>query len=224
LVAKSNQIAILVVDIQSDFTEYKNGALPVPGADRAYVEQLAKETAELQQAGFLIYAAQDWHPSNHTSFYTNHPGRKPFETIKLYDDREQVLWPPHCVQNTAGADLLLKRELFTAIIQKGTDPEYDSYSAFYDDCNKSTGLNELLQKNHIKTIVIYGLATDYCVRATAIDGIRAGYKVIVVKNLCRGISDETTAQALIEMAKLGVILLDTKDEMLTTLNSLSNFL
>jgi nicotinamidase/pyrazinamidase len=181
-----NSTAIIVVDIQADFTEYRHGSLPVPNTDAAYVQLVNAETTRLHQAGFHIYATQDWHPANHVSF---------------------SLWPPHCIANTPGAELLLDENLFTAITHKGTDPEYDSYSGFKDDHNRPTDLNKQLQKNHIKTIVIYGLATDYCVQATAIDGIKTGYEVIVLKDLCRGVNPATTEKALAAMEELGIKLM-----------------
>ncbi|RLA99969.1 MAG: amidase, partial [Deltaproteobacteria bacterium] len=180
-----SKIGVIVVDVQGDFTEWKEGSLAVSGTDEAYVRQVEEATRKLRDAGFLIFATQDWHPPNHVSFYTNHPGKKPFEVIDV-DGRKQVLWPPHCVQGTEGARILVDNNLFRAVVQKGRDPRYDSYSGFQDDGGQKTEMDTILRLNGIETVVVYGIATDYCVKATALDAAKAGYKVIVVKELCRG--------------------------------------
>ena len=95
---------VIVVDIQGDFTKFKNGSLAVDGTDETYIKAAEENTKKLKQAGFPIYATQDWHPKNHASFFTNHKGQKAFDVIKLHG-KDQVLWPPHCVQNTPGAEI-----------------------------------------------------------------------------------------------------------------------
>lgn len=201
---------VIVVDVQGDFTEWKKGSLAVPGTDEAYVHQVEEATRKLKDAGFLIFATQDWHPPDHISFYTNHPGKKPFEVIEI-DGRKQVLWPPHCVQGTEGARILVDNNLFRAVVQKGRDPRYDSYSGFQDDGGQKTEMDTILKLNEIKKLVVYGIATDYCVRATALDAARAGYRVIVVKELCRGVAPDTIEKALKEMQNAGVVIMDRLD-------------
>ena len=201
------KIGVIVVDVQGDFTKFKNGSLAVEGTDEAYLKEVEKNTKKLKAAGFPIYATQDWHPNNHASFFTNHPGKKAFDVIKL-NNRDQVLWPPHCVQQTPGAEILLDRELFKAVVKKGMDSQFDSYSGFQDDGGKKTEMDKILKKDKIKKIVIYGIATDYCVRATALDAIAAGYQVIVIKNLSRGVAPDTSRTALDEMRGKGVVILD----------------
>ncbi len=203
-------LGVIVVDVQGDFTEWKKGSLAVPGTDEAYVHQVEEATRKLKDAGFLIFATQDWHPPDHISFYTNHPGKKPFEVIEI-DGRKQVLWPPHCVQGTEGARILVDNNLFRAVVQKGRDPRYDSYSGFQDDGGQKTEMDTILKLNEIKKLVVYGIATDYCVRATALDAARAGYRVIVVKELCRGVAPDTIEKALKEMQNAGVVIMDRLD-------------
>ena len=204
------KIGVIVVDVQGDFTKLKNGSLAVEGTDEAYVKAVDENTKKLKAAGFPVYATQDWHPANHASFFTSHKGKKAFEVIKLHG-KDQVLWPPHCVQNTPGAEILLDKKLFKAVVRKGMDPQFDSYSGFQDDGGKKTNMETLLEQDKINKVVIYGIATDYCVRATSLDAIAAGYKVIVIKNLCRGIAPDTSQKALDEMKAKGVVILDDLD-------------
>ncbi len=208
--AEKTNIGVNVVDIQGDFTKLKNGSLAVDGTDEAYIKAVEENVKKLKEAGFPIYATQDWHPKNHTSFFTNHKGKKAFDVIKLHG-KDQVLWPPHCVQNTPGAEILLDKKLFKAVVRKGMDPQYDSYSGFQDDGGKKTEMDKLLKRDHIKKIVLFGIATDYCVRATSLDAVAAGYKVIVIKNLCRGVAPDTTQKAIEEMKSKGVVILDDLD-------------
>ena len=203
----ATKIGVIVVDIQGDFTKLKNGSLAVDGTDEAYVKTAEENTKRLKEAGFPIYATQDWHPANHISFFTNHPGKKAFDVIQLHE-KDQVLWPPHCVQKTPGAEILLDNKLFAAVTKKGMDSKYDSYSGFQDDGGKKTVLDELLKKNGIRKLVVYGIATDYCVRATALDGLAAGYKVFLIKNLCRGVAPDTSQKAVEEMKAKGIVVLD----------------
>jgi nicotinamidase/pyrazinamidase len=207
---ETGRIGVNVVDIQGDFTRLKNGSLAVDGTDEAYVKAVEESTKKLKEAGFLIYATQDWHPVNHVSFFTNHPGKKAFDVIQLHQ-KDQVLWPPHCVQNTPGAEILLDNKLFKAVVRKGMDPQYDSYSGFEDDGGKKTEMNKLLKKDKIKKVVLYGIATDYCVRATALHAAAAGYKVIVIKSLCRGVAPDTTQKAIEGIRGKGIVVLDDLD-------------
>jgi len=204
------KIGVIVVDIQGDFTKLKNGSLAVEGTDEAYIKTVEEGTKRLKEAGFPIFATQDWHPANHISFFTSHKRKKVFDVIKLHR-KEQVLWPPHCVQKSLGAEILIDNKLFKAIVKKGTDPRYDSYSGFKDDGGKRTEMDTLLKKNKIERLVIYGIATDYCVRATALDAVASGYKVILIKNLCRGVAPDTSQKAIEEMKAKGAVILDDLD-------------
>jgi nicotinamidase/pyrazinamidase len=196
-------VGVIVVDIQGDFTTMKKGSLAVKGTDKDFIDKVRKATDALKKKGYLIFATQDWHPKDHISFYTNHKGKKPFEVIKI-NGRTQVLWPPHCVQGTDNAKLLLDKGLFVAVVKKGQDKNFDSYSGFKDDGGAKTGMDKILKKNGIKKLIIYGIATDYCVKATAVDAADAGYKVTVIEGLCKGVAPKTTAQALKEMKAKGI--------------------
>ncbi len=202
---------VIVVDVQGDFTSYKNGSLAVPGSDGAYVDAVRRATRVLHDAGLPIYATQDWHPREHMSFYTNHPGAEPFQPVELDDGRTHMVWPPHCVQHTEGAELLVDRALLHRVVQKGTDPRYDSYSGFRDDGGAHTEMDAALRKDGIRTLVVYGIATDYCVKATAIDARKAGYDVVVVAELCRGVAPDTSKAALDEMRAQGIRIADRFD-------------
>jgi nicotinamidase/pyrazinamidase len=193
--------ALLLIDIQNDFLP--TGALPVPEGDRIV------SIANALMAKFQhIIATQDWHPADHGSFAANHAGKKPGDVITL-NGLPQILWPTHCVQNTAGADFAsaLDRTRITQIIQKGTDPAIDSYSGFFDNGHrKSTPLHDYLRAQKIAHLHILGLATDYCVKFTALDARRLGYTVTLVEDACRGVNLQPTdvANALAEMKAAGV--------------------
>jgi nicotinamidase/pyrazinamidase len=197
------RIGAIAVDIQGDFTVARNGALAVEGTDQSFIEAVEKATSRLSEKGYLIFATQDWHPPDHISFYTNHPGRKAFEVMQIHG-RTQVLWPPHCVQNSENAKVLLDRKLFQGIVRKGKDKRFDSYSGFKDDGGSKTEMDQLLREHGIEELIIFGIATDYCVKATALDAADCGYKVTVIEALCRGVAAETTADALQEMKDKGI--------------------
>jgi nicotinamidase/pyrazinamidase len=206
----TTKIGILVIDVQGDFTKLKNGSLAVDGTDEVYIKTVEKNAKRLKEAGFPIYATQDWHPGDHVSFFIGHKGSKAFDIIQL-NGKNQVLWTPHCVQQSPGAEILLDKKLFKAIVRKGMDPQFDSYSGFQDDGGKKTELDKILKRDQISNVVIYGLTTDYCVRATSLDAIAAGYRVIVIKGLSRGVAPDTTQKALEEMRAKGVMILDEVD-------------
>ena len=207
---ESGKIGVVVVDVQGDFTKFKNGSLAVEGTDETYIKTVEEDTKKLKKAGYPIYATQDWHPKDHASFFTNHQGQKAFDVIKLHE-KDQVLWPPHCVQNTPGAEILFDKKFFKAVVKKGMDPQYDSYSGFQDDGGKKTDLDRFLKKDGIKKLVVFGIATDYCVGATAMDGAAAGYNVVLIKNLCRGVAPDTSQKAIEEMRAKGIVILDDLD-------------
>lgn len=194
--------AVVVVDVQGDFTEWARGSLAVPATGRDYLDRVEEATRRFSKL-WPVFATQDWHPPDHISFYTNHPGRKPFEAIQV-EGRTQVLWPPHCVHGTPGAKILIDNNLFLGVIQKGRDRRFDSYSGFKDDGGNPTELDAILRLHGIERIILYGLATDYCVRATALDARALGYEVWLIEDLCRGVSPDTTEAAIKEMRAAGV--------------------
>lgn len=203
IVLAKDVVGVIVVDVQGDFTKWKNGSLAVKGTDKAFVDNVQQATEALKKKGHLIFATQDWHPKDHISFHTNHKDKKPFESVKI-DGRSQILWPAHCVQGTENANCLLDKGLFISVVKKGQDKRFDSYSGFRDDGGKTTDMDAILKKNGVKELIVYGIATDYCVKATAVDAAKAGYKVTVIESLCRGVSPETTAKALKEMKEKGI--------------------
>ncbi|MCA1785292.1 MAG: bifunctional nicotinamidase/pyrazinamidase [Desulfobacteraceae bacterium] len=200
---KQDHTAVVVVDIQADFTQAMQGSMAIGGADREYLDAAETQTRRLKALGYPIYATQDWHPANHISFFSNHDNATPYDVIEI-EGRQQVLWPPHCIQDSPNARILMDESLFTAIVKKGMDPAFDSYSGFFDDGKKDTGLADILKNAGIKNLIIYGLATDYCVKATVMDGRMLGFDVTLIKDLCRGVAPETTAAALEEMKSAGV--------------------
>jgi len=201
--AAGAKVGVIVVDLQGDFMALKKGSLAVAGTDQSYLDKVVATTEDLRKKGYPLFATQDWHPADHVSFHTNHKGKKAFEVIDVAG-KKQVLWPPHCVQNTQNARVLLDSKVFAAIVQKGKDKKYDSYSGFQDDGGAKTEMNELLKKHGIQELIVYGLATDYCVKATALDAVKAGYKVTVIEGLSRGVAPDTTAKALEEMKLAGI--------------------
>jgi nicotinamidase/pyrazinamidase len=169
--------ALILVYIQNDFLP--GGALAVPGGD-----QVIPVANRLALENELVIATQDWHPDGHSSF---------------------SIWPPHCVENTKGAQFApdLDTNAIHYVFQKGTDPAIDSYSGFFDnDHKKSTGLGDFLKSKNVDAVTILGLATDYCVKFTALDARQLGFDVTLIKSGCRGIGDETAA--IEEMRRAGV--------------------
>lgn len=199
----AGKMGVIVVDVQGDFTTWKKGSLAVNGTDKAFIGKIQKATETLKKKGYLIFATQDWHPADHISFYTNHPGKKAFEVIEI-NGRKQVLWPPHCLQGTENARVLVDNNLFMAIVQKGKDQKYDSYSGFQDDGGAKTEMDQILKRNNVTKLIVYGIATDYCVKATAIDAAKAGYDVTVIEDLCKGVAPDTSAKAIKEMESNGI--------------------
>ena len=203
IILNKDQTGVIVVDVQGDFTLLKKGSLAVQQTDQSYIDKVLAATKQLKNQGYKIFATQDFHPENHVSFYTSHKDKAPYETIEI-EGRTQILWPPHCVQGTKNADILINNDLFTAIIQKGTNPKYDSYSGFFDDGGIKTGLDDILKSYQLDTLIVYGLATDYCVKATAMDALKSGYKVFLIEDLCKGVAEDTTESALKEIISAGI--------------------
>jgi nicotinamidase/pyrazinamidase len=193
--------ALVLVDIQNDFCP--GGALAVPAGDE--VVPVANRLA----ARFpLVVATQDWHPPAHGSFAAHHPGRKPYELGEL-GGLPQVLWPVHCVQGSPGAAFhqALEKERIARVFPKGTDPAIDSYSGFFDNGKrKATGLGDWLRAQGVEDLTVLGLATDYCVKATALDAVGLGFTVTLVEDGCRAVelAPGDGARAIEEMRAAGV--------------------
>jgi nicotinamidase/pyrazinamidase len=202
--------AVVLVDVQGDFTTWKKGSLAVPGCDEAFVKQVEAAVQDLKGKNLEVYATQDWHPADHVCFFSNHPGKKPFDLIKLHG-QDQVLWPPHCVQNTENAKILIDNSLIKMVAQKGMIQDWDSYSGFYIGGDKKTTLESDLKKDGVDKLLMFGIATDYCVKSTAIDGAKLGFDVTVVKDLCRGIDPKTSDKAVQDMTQAGVKVVEKLD-------------
>lgn len=197
--------ALVLTDIQNDFLP--GGALAVARADAVIpvANALAKRFP-------LVVATQDWHPPDHGSFATNHPGKRPFEQITL-NGLPQTLWPCHCVQHTPGADFGpgLKREVIARVFPKGTDRGIDSYSGFFDNGHRvSTGMGEWLKNQGVDEVFLCGLTTDYCVKYSALDAVNFGFRTRVVLDACRGVNlqpgDVETALETMRRAGVGIVM------------------
>lgn len=198
--------ALLLIDIQNDFLP--GGALAVPDGDA--VIPVANRLAG-GDAFDVVVASQDWHPADHGSFAANHEGRAPGEIIDL-NGLEQVLWPVHCVQGSEGAAFADALDLgpVDAIFQKGTDPAIDSYSALFDNGHRrATGLGGWLRDRDVDAVWILGLATDYCVKFTALDAVALGLRTHLVVDGCRGVGlapgDVDAAIATMRAAGVAVV-------------------
>jgi len=177
-----NSDCLLVIDVQNDFMP--GGALAVPEGD-----QVVPVINRLAEAFTHVVLTQDWHPADHVSFAVNHAGAAPFQTTTL-PYGEQVLWPAHCVQGQAGAELHPQLAVPHArlVIRKGHQREVDSYSAFVEaDRTTPTGLAGYLREHGVRRVVCVGLATDYCVAWSALDARAAGFDAVVVEDACRAI-------------------------------------
>lgn len=198
---------LIVIDVQNDFCP--GGALAVPGGDEvvAPILHMAPHFAH-------IILTQDWHPAHHTSFAASHPGKKPYESIELAYGA-QTLWPPHCVQETPGADFhsalyLPQAEL---ILRKGFRPQVDSYSAFFEnDRATPTGLAGYLRERGLARVFLAGLAYDYCVGYSALDARRLGFPAVVLRDACRAIDLNGSVAAMeAQFAEAGVAVIDTAE-------------
>jgi nicotinamidase/pyrazinamidase len=194
---------LIIVDVQNDFLE--GGSLAVGDANAVipYINELV-ESDEYA----LVVATQDWHPADHGSFASMHPGTKPFEMGEL-DGLPQVLWPDHCVQGTFGAELASNLTTrINAIIRKGMNPERDSYSGVKDngpiESAIYTGLDLLLSTVTATRVDVVGLATDYCVGFTALDLHEVGFNVRVLLKGCRGVAPDTTRAMITRLTEAGV--------------------
>ena len=197
--------ALLVVDMQYDFMP--GGALPVEKGD-AFISQVNQVMQRFTAAGLPVVLTQDWHPRGHRSFASAHPGRQPYDP---YDapGLGPVLWPDHCVPGTHGAEFHqdLRAELADAIIRKGYHPEIDSYSGFLEnDHQTETGLDGYLRSRGVRRIFVCGLALDYCVFFTAVDGADKGYQVLCLIDLTAPVGQpaDSVSRSLETMVQKGV--------------------
>ena len=183
--------ALILVDIQNDFCP--GGSLAVREGDR-----VVPIVNELQKHFDLVVATKDWHPQGHSSF--------------------EALWPPHCVQGTRGAEFVpaLDTSRIARTFLKGTDMEVDSYSGFFDnEHRRATGLGDYLKAQGVTDVVIVGLATDYCVKYTALDALALGFNTTVVRDACRGVEVNAgdTERALAEMKEAGARIVESREQL-----------
>ncbi len=196
---------LLVVDVQNDFCP--EGALAVPEGDA-----IVPLVNRLMDRFSHVVLTQDWHTPGHSSFASAHRGKRPYETVET-SYGTQILWPDHCVQGTAGAAFhpdvnVTRAEL---IVRKGFHPDIDSYSAFYEnDHTTGTGLCGYLRERGFRRVYLCGLATDFCVKWSALDARREGFEVSVIEDACRAIDlDGSLAAARAEMQAAGVEILSS---------------
>lgn len=199
---------LIAVDIQNDF--FPGGALAVPGA-----EEILPVIDRIQDRFERVLAVADWHPIGHVSFASAHPGRKTGDVI-LSEGVEQVLWPDHCVQNTSTSAFHagFRTDRIESIFHKGTDKKIDSYSCFFDNRHlRSTGLEDYLRRRKVTEIYLAGLALDYCVKYSALDAVRLGFRTFVIMDACRAIQTGTKDKEMLaaELAGSGTILVRSED-------------
>ena len=191
--------ALLIIDVQNDFCP--GGALEVPNGD-AVVPVINRLSEQFD----IVLQTQDWHPEGHSSFASSHEAKEPFQTIEM-PYGEQTLWPDHCVQGSEGAEFHpdLNTTRTQLVVRKGFRKSIDSYSAFYENDNATTtGLAGYLREREVDTIYAAGLATDFCVKWSVLDGRKEEFEVIVVEDAVRGIDIEgSIAQAWDEMKQAG---------------------
>ncbi|MHA7874815.1 bifunctional nicotinamidase/pyrazinamidase [Roseivivax sp.] len=192
--------ALLVIDVQNDFCP--GGALAVEEGDAVVAPINA-----LMSAYETVILTQDWHPAGHSSFASEHAGKSPFEMTEM-DYGPQVLWPDHCVIGSEGARFhpALDTDRADLVLRKGFRRAIDSYSAFFENDHATpTGLEGYLRERGITDLTLVGLATDFCVKFSALDAAKLGFGVTVKRDLCRAIDlDGSLAAALDEMATAGV--------------------
>lgn len=175
--------ALIVVDVQNDFLP--GGSLAVPNGN-----EVVAPINDLMHHYDLVIATQDWHPANHGSFASQYSGRSVGEQVQL-DGLTQILWPDHCVQGTAGAEFApqLAALKFQRVVRKGLDVKVDSYSGFFDNGQRhATELESILRQANTSRVDVVGLATDYCVKFTALDAQSLGFQTRVLVEACRGVN------------------------------------
>lgn len=190
--------ALLIIDVQNDFMP--GGALPVPKGDL-----VVPVINRLQKKFDLVVATQDWHPKGHASFASTHVGNKEFDVIKI-NGLDQVLWPDHCVQGSAGAEFHAQLETsgIEGIFRKGTNLEIDSYSGFYDNAHlKSTGLTGYLKERGVNEVFVAGLAGEFCIYFSVMDALAEGFSVTLIEDATKPLDQEAFELAKIDILRKG---------------------
>lgn len=198
---------LIVIDVQNDFCP--GGSLAVPRGD-----EVVSPILSIAPLFAHVILTQDWHPENHTSFAASHPGKEPYESIEL-SYGAQTLWPPHCVQETTGADFhsALYVPQAELILRKGFRPQVDSYSAFFEnDRTTPTGLAGYLRERGLTRVLFAGLAYDYCVGYSALDARRLGFPAVVLRDACRAIDLNGSVAAMeAQFGEAGVAVIETTE-------------
>ncbi len=199
---------LIIIDMQNDFCP--GGALAVPDGDKI-IPIINKLSGKFEK----VVATQDWHPKNHVSFASNHPGKKEYEVIE-HEGIEQILWPRHCVSGTKGAEFhpRLETKNFNLILRKGNNPEIDSYSAFRENDKKTfTGLEGYLRNCGVKKTYFTGLALDYCVFYSAIDSIELSFETFVIIDATKGIDspEGNIDRSLSKMKENNIKIIESSD-------------
>lgn len=197
---------LIIIDVQNDFMP--GGSLAVPKGDK-----IVPIINQIQDKFDLIVASQDWHPKDHVSFASNHPGKKPFDEIEIHG-QPQTLWPDHCVQETNGAKFHpnLQTQKWEAIFRKGTDRAIDSYSAFYDNGHlKSTGLSGYLREKGASQVYFCGLAADICVYYSLYDAFKEGFACFFIEDASQPLNEEGFKAIKDKMNYLGIQIVSSND-------------
>lgn len=201
MAATGSDSVLLLIDVQNDFCP--GGNLAVEAGD-----EVVPVINRIMPSFSRVITTQDWHPPDHVSFASSHPGRRPLDVVEA-DGIVQVLWPDHCVQGTRGAELhpRLDPRRIGLLLRKGMRRGLDSYSAFFENDHRTdTGLRHFLKGLKLRELFICGLATDYCVLASALDARRLGFRVTLVRDACRGVDFPKGGieKAIAAMQKAGV--------------------
>lgn len=197
---------LIIIDVQNDFVP--GGALSVPNGD-TIIPIINKIIPKFE----LVIATQDWHPSSHKSFASNHPGKEVFEVIEL-NGLEQKLWPDHCVQDTPGADFHPDLEVrpIEAVFRKGMDPEIDSYSGFFDNGHrKSTGLSGYLKEKGATELYFCGLAGDICVYFSIMDALKEGFSATLIEDAAKPLDAASFEQVKSKIVAEGGKVISSKE-------------
>lgn len=197
---------LIIIDAQNDFMP--GGSLEVPGGD-----EIVPVMNSIQEKFDLVVASQDWHPQNHVSFASNHPERVVFDEIEVLG-KAQTLWPDHCIQNSKGAEFHsdLDTKKWETIFRKGTNPEIDSYSAFYDNGHlKSTGLIGYLKEKGARELYMCGLAADICVYYSLMDAVEEGFTCYFIEDASKPLDVENFEKLKEEMKSKGITILNSTE-------------
>ena len=194
--------ALVIVDLQNDFLP--GGALEVPEGD-----MIVEKINDILDNYDLIIATKDWHPKDHISFASKHKNKDVGDVIN-YEGIDQILWPDHCIQKSPGSDFpkIFNSSIIKKIIYKGQNSNIDSYSAFYDNSkDASTGLTDFLRIKKVEKVDFVGLATEYCVKFTALDSVSEGFYTRVITKCTKGLNENDCKLAFDEMRDKGIVLI-----------------